>query len=65
MSNNAVINFLFNSENAVRQIDTFTSKFNQTMDALSNSAVGKFGRVAAAVGSAFSIKGYKIGRAHV
>lgn len=58
MSNNAVINFLFNSENAVRQIDTFTSKFNQTMDALSNSAVGKFGRVAAAVGSAFSIKGY-------
>lgn len=58
MSNNAVINFLFNSENAVRQIDEFSNKFSKTVDAISNSAIGKFGRVATAVGSAFSIKGY-------
>lgn len=54
--NNAVINFLFNSQSALKEIDTFKSNFSKTMDALSNSSLAKLGRIGTALGSVFSVK---------
>ena len=58
MSNNAIINFLFNSQGAMREIDNFKNRFTQTVDAISNSSIGKFAAIGAGLASAFSIKAF-------
>lgn len=58
MAHEAVINFIFNSQEALREISSFSNKFTQTIDRLSNSSIAKFGRIGAILGSAFSIKGF-------
>lgn len=50
MANNAIINFLFNSKGAEKELSNFKSKFQKTIDTISNSFVGKLG----ALGTAFA-----------
>ena len=58
MAHEAVINFIFNSQEALREISSFSNKFTQTIERLSNSSIAKFGRIGAVLGSVFSIKGF-------
>ncbi|MCH5201916.1 MAG: hypothetical protein J1F17_01790, partial [Oscillospiraceae bacterium] len=56
MANNAVINFLFNSQGAIKAIEDFKSKMGQTIDSISKSTAAKFGALGAALGGVASIK---------
>lgn len=56
MANEAVINFLFNSEGATRELSNFKTKFNNALDAIENSSIGKFTAIGSAIAGAFSIK---------
>lgn len=58
MAHEAVINFIFNSQGALRELSSFSNKFTQTIEKLSNSSIAKFGRIGAVLGSVFSIKGF-------
>lgn len=57
MSNDAVINFLFNSQDATNGINRFRNNFTKTIDEISSSATLSLGALGATIGSAFSIKG--------
>lgn len=54
--NNAIINFLFNTEGANREIDNFKSRFDKTIKAISDSSIGKFAAIGGGLASIFSIK---------
>lgn len=56
MSNNAIINFLFNSQGAVNQLNEFKNKFSNVVSSIENSAIGKFGAIGASLASIFSVK---------
>lgn len=56
MSNNAIINFLFNSQGAVNQLNEFKNKFSNVVSSIENSAIGKFGAIGASLAGIFSIK---------
>ena len=58
MAHEAVINFIFNSKGALRELSAFSDKFTSTVERLSNSSIAKFGRIGAVLGSVFSIKGF-------
>lgn len=58
MANNAVINFLFNSEGAFKALNDFKSKLGQTVDAISKNTLTKFGALGSAIGSVASIKNF-------
>lgn len=58
MANEAVINFLFNSQGAIRELDNFKSKFSSVVDGIENSAIGKFTAIGSAIAGAFSIKSF-------
>lgn len=56
MANEAVINFLFNSEGATRELSNFKTKFDNALKAIEDSGVGKFTAIGSAIAGAFSIK---------
>lgn len=56
MANNAIINFLFNSQGALKELENFKTKFSQTTNAIKNSFVGNLGAVGTAIGAVSSIK---------
>lgn len=58
MANNAVINFLFNSQGAVRELNNFKQKFSSAIEAIEESGIGKFARIGSAIAGAFSIKSF-------
>lgn len=58
MANNAVINFLFNSQGAMRELNNFKQKFTSAIDAIENSGIGQFARLGSAIAGAFSIKSF-------
>lgn len=58
MANEAVINFLFNTQGAMRGLDNFKSKFSSVLDGIENSAIGKFTAIGSAIAGAFSIKSF-------
>lgn len=58
MAHEAVINFIFNSKEALRELSSFSDKFTGTIERLSNSSIAKFGRIGAVLGSIFSVKGF-------
>lgn len=58
MANNAVINFLFNSQGAMRELNNFKQKFTSAIDAIENSGIGQFARIGSAIAGAFSIKSF-------
>lgn len=56
MSNNAIINFLFNSQGAVTELDKFKKSFGNAIDSIKNSAAVKLGALGTIIGGAFSVK---------
>lgn len=58
MANNAVINFLFNSQGAMRELNNFKQKFTSAIDAIENSGIGQFARLGSAIAGAFSVKSF-------
>lgn len=56
MANTAIIDFIFNSQQAMRGISKFKEKLSQTMDAIANSASGKMGALGTALIGFGSIK---------
>ena len=60
MAHEAIINFLFNSEGAIREIDNFKSRFSQALDGLADTAsnIGKIFGVGGGLASFFSIKDF-------
>lgn len=58
MANDAIINFLFNSQGAVRELNNFKTKFTNAISAIEESGVGKFARIGSAIAGAFSIKSF-------
>lgn len=56
MSNNAIINFLFNSQGAVTELDKFKKSFGNAIDSIKESAAVKLGALGTIIGGAFSIK---------
>ncbi len=58
MANNAVINFLFNSQGAMRELNNFKQKFTSAIDAIENSGIGQFATLGSAIAGAFSIKSF-------
>ena len=57
MSNNAIINFLFNSQGAVNQLNTFKKRFSNAVSSIENSSIGKLSRLGASLAGVFSVKG--------
>lgn len=58
MANEAVINFLFNSQGAIRGLDNFKKRFSDVLDGIENSSIGKFTAIGSAIAGAFSIKSF-------
>lgn len=60
MAHEAIINFLFNSEGAIREIDNFKSRFSNALDGLASAAsnVGKVLGVGGGLTSFFSVKDF-------
>lgn len=56
MSNNAVINFLFNSQGAINELEQFKKNFGSAIDSIQNSAIVKFGALGATLAGIFSVK---------
>lgn len=56
MSNTAVINFLFNSQGAINELENFKSRFGSAIDSIQNSAIVKFGALGATLAGIFSVK---------
>ena len=56
MSNNAIINFLFNSQGAVNQLNDFKNKFSNVVSSIEKSGIGTFGALGASLASIFSVK---------
>lgn len=60
MAHEAIINFLFNSEGAMREIDNFKSRFSKALDGLADSAsnIGKVLGVGGGLATFFSAKDF-------
>ena len=58
MANDAIINFLFNSQGAMREIENFKTSFGRAIDGIKESSIGKFTAIGGALASAFSIKSF-------
>lgn len=56
MANNAIINFLFNTKGALKEISSFQEKIEQTVGAISNSFIGKLGAIGTAVAGFAGVK---------
>lgn len=58
MAHEAIINFLFNSEGAMREIDNFKSRFSKALDGLAESAsgIGKILGVGGGLTAGFAVK---------
>lgn len=56
MSNNAIINFLFNSQGAVNQLNDFKTKFSNVISSIEKSGIGTFGALGTSLASIFSVK---------
>lgn len=58
MANEAVINFLFNTEGANRELNNFKTRFNDAIKGIEDSGIGKFAALGSAIAGAFSIKSF-------
>lgn len=56
MSNNAIINFLFNSQGAVNQLNNFRNKFSEAISSIEQSGIGKFAAIGSTIASIFSVR---------
>ncbi|MBQ3311694.1 phage tail tape measure protein [bacterium] len=58
MAHEAIINFLFNSEGAMREIDNFKSRFSKALDGLADSAskIGTIFGISGGITGGFAIK---------
>lgn len=59
MSLKAVIDFVFNAESALRQLNSFTEKFQSKVEKMSNSSIGKFAKIGTALGGIFSVQKFR------
>ena len=59
MALKAVIDFVFNAESALRQLNSFTEKFKSKVDKMSNSSIGKFVKIGTALGGIFSVQKFR------
>ena len=56
MSNDAIINFLFNSQGAVNQLNNFKSKFSEAISSIEQSGIGKFAAIGSTIAGIFSVR---------
>ena len=58
MAHEAIINFLFNTEGAVRELDNFKSRFSKAIDGLADSAskIGTIFGIGGGITGGFAVK---------